>query len=141
MNNASKKNTILIVEDEASLRGALSDKFIREGFTVFEAKDGEIGLEIAVREQPEILLLDMMMPKMDGITMLHQLRLKSEWGKTVPVLLLTNVSSGDKRMLREMADDGSVYYLVKSDWSIGKLVEEVRRTIGMSAIPPVSVSD
>ena len=120
---------ILIVEDEASLRMALSDKFVREGFTVFEAKDGDAGLALAIQEQPDVILLDMMMPKVDGITMLHQLRLKNEWGKNVPVLLLTNISSDDKRMLREVQEDGSVYYLVKSDWPINKLVERVREAI------------
>ena len=129
MNTELPKTTILIVEDEASLRMALSDKFVREGFTVFEAKDGDAGLALAIQEQPDVILLDMMMPKVDGITMLHQLRLKNEWGKNVPVLLLTNISSDDKRMLREVQEDGSVYYLVKSDWPINKLVERVREAI------------
>ncbi len=129
MSSIPAQNSILIVEDEVSLRGALCDKFAREGFEVFETKDGEVGLEVAVREQPQIILLDMMMPKMDGVTMLHHLRLKNDWGKRVPVLLLTNVSSDDKRMLKEVADDGSVYYLVKSDWPISKLVQRVRDTL------------
>lgn len=123
------KNKILIVEDEASLRVALYDKFTREGFTVFEAKDGEVGLAVALKEQPHVILLDMMMPKKDGITMLHELRNENEWGKHVPVLLLTNVSSDDKRMLKEVSDDGSVNYLVKSDWSITMLVSRVREAI------------
>jgi DNA-binding response OmpR family regulator len=132
MNPDTPKSTILVVEDEVSLRGALCDKFTREGFTVFGAKDGEAGLELAVREQPHIILLDMMMPKMDGITMLLQLRAQGEWGKRVPVLLLTNVSSDDKRIPKDMMDTGSVSYLVKSDWPISKLVEKVRETIAAS---------
>ncbi|MEK7602222.1 MAG: response regulator [Patescibacteria group bacterium] len=120
---------VLIVEDEASLRRALCDKFAREGFTVFEAKDGEVGLTLALKEEPNVILLDMMMPKVDGITMLHQLRLANEWGRLVPVLLLTNVSSDDKRMLREVQEDGSAHYLVKSDWPITRLVERVREAL------------
>ena len=123
------KNSILIVEDEASLRGALVDKFTREDFTVYGAKDGEAGLAMALAHQPDVILLDMMMPKMDGISMLRQLRLKNEYGKRVPVLLLTNVSSDDKRMLKEVAEDGLVNYLVKSDWSISMLVKRVRAAI------------
>jgi DNA-binding response OmpR family regulator len=123
------RNSILIVEDESSLRTALVDKFTRENFTVFEAKDGEVGLAIALKEEPDIILLDMMMPKKDGITMLHDLRAQNEWGRQVPVLLLTNVSSDDKRMLKEVSDDGSVNYLVKSDWSISMLVKRVRDAI------------
>lgn len=129
MSSELKHGTILIVEDETSLRGALCDKFIREGFTVFQAKDGDVGLELAVREQPQIILLDMMMPKTDGITMLHQLRLQSAWGRQVPVLLLTNVSSDDKRMMKEVVNDNFVHCLVKSDWPMSKLVERVRESI------------
>jgi len=129
MSNEPQKSKILIVEDEASLRRALCDKFIREDFEVFEAKDGEVGLLVATKEKPDIILLDMMMPKMDGITMLHHLRTVGTWGLTVPVLLLTNVSSDDKRMLKEVSEDISSHYLVKSDWPISKLVIRVREAI------------
>ena len=129
MNAEPEKTKVLIVEDEASLRNALHDKFAREGFTVFTAKDGEVGLSLALQEKPDAILLDMMMPKVDGITMLHQLRQKDEWSRHVPVILLTNVSSADKRMLKEMHEDGLAHYLVKSDWSINKLVEKVRETV------------
>jgi DNA-binding response OmpR family regulator len=123
------KNTILIVEDEISLRNALRDKFLREGFTVFDAKDGEAGLSIALREQPRIILLDMIMPKMDGMTMLSLLRPASEWSRHVPVLLLTNLGADDKRIMREILNDASAYYLVKSNWSMDQIVERVKETI------------
>jgi DNA-binding response OmpR family regulator len=129
MSTERSKNTILIVEDESPLRRALCDKFTREGFAVSEAKDGDTGLEVALREEPQVILLDMMMPKTDGIAMLKQLRTKNEWSKNVPVLLLTNVSSDYKRMLTELMDDGSVHYLVKSDWPISKLVTRVREAV------------
>lgn len=129
MTEEPQKTKLLIVEDEASLRNALHDKFVREGFAVFTAKDGEVGLSVALQEKPDVILLDMMMPKMDGITMLHELRQKNEWAKRVPVLLLTNISSADKRMLKEIQIEGLADYLVKSDWSISKLVEKVKKTI------------
>ncbi len=124
-----QKNIILIVEDEASLRRALFDKFTREGFSVFEAKDGEIGLTLALQEQPDVILLDMMMPKVDGVAMLHQLRSENDWGKNVPVFLLTNVSSADKRILKEVQEDHATLFLIKSDWPITKLVARVREVI------------
>lgn len=129
MKTEPQKIKILIVEDEVSLRRALLDKFTREGFEVFEAKDGEIGLAVALQEQPHVILLDMMMPKVDGIAMLHQLRLQNEWSKHVPVLLLTNVSSADKRILKEVQEDDLAQYLIKSDWPISKLVERVREVV------------
>lgn len=121
--------TVLIVEDESSLRRALCDKFAREGFSVLEAKDGEVGLHLALTEQPSIILLDMMMPKVDGVTMLLALRASNEWGRGVPILLLTNVSTHDRRIPKEMFETGTLFYLVKSDWSMIKLVEKVRKTI------------
>jgi len=121
-----QKLRILIVEDEASLRRALQEKFIREGFAVFDAKDGEAGLAMALKERPDLILLDMMMPKMDGMTMLHALRRENEWGKHLPVLLLTNLGSDDRAAMKEILDDASAHYLVKSNWSIGQIIEKVR---------------
>jgi len=123
------KTSILIVEDEASLRGALRDKFTREGFLVHEAKDGEAGLALALLKQPELILLDMMMPKMDGISMLHKLRVQNEWSKKVPVLIFTNMGGDEKTLLREVFKDEAAEYLVKSDWPINKLVQRVREAI------------
>src|SRR5689334_6315852 len=82
---------ILIVDDEKPLLEALTDKFTREKFSTFGASDGEEGLEVAKRIQPDIILLDIVMPKMDGMTMLKLLR-EEPWGKDVPVILLTNLS-------------------------------------------------
>jgi len=128
------KHTILIVEDEASLRHALRDKFTREGYIVLDAKDGELGLALAIKEEPELILLDMMMPKMDGMTMLTALRLTGSWGNTVPVLLLTNLGSDDKLAMKEITEDPRAQYLVKSNWPLGKLVEKVRETVTLQGV-------
>ncbi|MFA5877167.1 MAG: response regulator [Candidatus Paceibacterota bacterium] len=126
------QQTILIVEDEISLRNALRDKFTREGFIVFDAKDGEIGLAVGIREQPQLILLDLMMPKMDGMTMLHKLRSENEWGKSVPVILLTNLGADDKTIMKEIEEDTRAYYLVKSNWSMDQMVEKVKETIALT---------
>ena len=126
------QQTILIIEDEVSLRNALRDKFMRGGFVVFDAKDGEVGLTIALHEQPQLILLDLMMPKMDGMTMLHKLRLENEWSKSVPVILLTNLGADDKMIMKEIEEDSSAYYLVKSNWSMDQMVEKVKETIALT---------
>ncbi len=126
---ASTKNTILIVEDEMSQRKALVDKFTREGFHVLEAHDGEEGLMVALREQPHIILLDIVMPKMDGMTMLKTLRQRGEWGARVPVILLTNLSADDDKIMKGIDADEPAYYLVKSNWSINDVVEKVRERL------------
>ncbi|MBT6034062.1 MAG: response regulator, partial [Candidatus Jacksonbacteria bacterium] len=86
---------ILIVEDDQSLYKALTERFEREGYSVLGAKNGEEGLSIALEEKPVLILLDIIMPKKDGISMLADLR-KDEWGKNVPVIMLSNLSDTEK---------------------------------------------
>ena len=120
------KKTILIVEDDAPLRNALRDKLICEGFTTLEAKNGAEGLEVALAEHPDLILLDIVMPVMDGITMLKKLR-KDEWGKNARIIMLTNLSDTEK--MTEAIEQGSYDYLVKSDWKIEDIIAKVKEKI------------
>ena len=124
MIQANKK--ILIVEDEPSLRAALRDKLSREGFNCLEAKDGQEGLGIALREHPDLILLDIIMPVMDGMTMLYELR-KNPWGNSVPVILLTNLSEAER--VSESLRQGVYDYLVKSDWTLEDIVKKVKEKL------------
>ncbi len=117
---------ILIVEDELSLRNALRDKLTSEGFNILEAKSGKEGLDTALREHPDLILLDIIMPVMDGLTMLDKLR-HDEWGTKAPVILLTNLS--DKEDLAIRSPYGSLDYIVKSDWKIEDVVKKVREKL------------
>ena len=128
MDTQIKKQSILIVEDEVSMLNALRDKFTREDFAVFEAKNGERGLEIALREHPDLILLDIAMPVMDGMTMMKKLRQENDWGKKVPIILLTNLNEDDKINIR-ITEDEPAYYLVKSDWKIDDVVKKVRERL------------
>ena len=123
------KKKILIVEDETSKRKALVDKFTREGFRVFKAKDGAEGLEVAFKERPHLILLDLVMPKMDGMTMFKKLRQENAWGKSAPVIILTHLSADDEKMNKEITENEPSYYLVKSDWTINDVVEKVRERL------------
>jgi len=120
---------ILIVEDEVSMAKALEEKFQLEGFSVVYAKNGKEGLEIAEKEKPDIILLDIVMPVMDGITMLKNMK-EIEDIKDIPVIILTNLSDNEK--LSEAMANGSYYYLVKSDWKIQNVVEKVKEKLGIS---------
>ena len=71
---------------------------------IFQAKDGEEGLKVANEKHPDLILLDIIMPKMDGLTMMKELREGSEWGKKVAVILLTNLSSDEDRIIKSIAD-------------------------------------
>ncbi|MCK5588686.1 MAG: response regulator [Candidatus Pacebacteria bacterium] len=114
---------VLIVEDENSLRMALVDKFTREKFKVVEAKNGREGLELAVSEKPDIILLDLLMPDMDGLTMVDEMQ-KIEGMDETPIIVLTN-SSGTNSVI-DVLDHGITDYLIKSDWSIADIVDKVK---------------
>jgi len=117
------KKKILIVEDEMAILNVLADKFTLEGFEVAMAKNGQEGLKIALENHPDLILLDIVMPIMDGMTMLGELR-KDLWGKDVSVIFLTNLSDAS-RVLQSL-DQGVNDYLVKSDWKIKDIVEMVK---------------
>lgn len=121
------KRVILIIEDHAPVRLALVEKFAHEGIKTIEAKDGEEGLEMALKEKPSVILLDIIMPRMSGMTMLEQLR-KDPWGKTVPVIILTNLNPDDK-IMREIVETEPVFYLVKADWKIEDVVNKVKEIL------------
>jgi len=118
--------TILIVEDEVSLRHALRDKLTHEGFSVSEAKNGAEGLKSALRDKPDLILLDIIMPKMDGMTMLKKLRI-DKWGKDAKVIILTNLS--DSQKVADAMAQGSYDYLVKSDWKIEDVIKRVNERL------------
>lgn len=120
------KKKILIVEDDKSLRHALEEVISREGFIAMVAKDGEEGLESALKNHPDLILLDIIMPKMNGVKMLKSLR-DDTWGKAVPVLLLTNDT--DPEHMRETLKDNATDYLIKSDWEIEEVVKKVKTTL------------
>jgi len=121
-----QKKRVLIVEDEKSLFEILKDKFEMEGFGVLIAENGAIGLEVALKELPDIILLDIAMPVMDGLEMLRLLR-DDEKGKNLKVIILTNY--GDMEKFVQAKELGVVDYLVKADWSMKDIVEKVRKQI------------
>ncbi|OGH92124.1 MAG: hypothetical protein A2534_02895 [Candidatus Magasanikbacteria bacterium RIFOXYD2_FULL_39_9] len=116
-------NKVLIVEDEEALLAVLAKKFTIEKFKVFEASNGQAGLEQALRHHPDIILLDILMPVMDGMTVLKKLR-QDSWGKSVPIIMLTNLS--DEKKEAEAAKEGCYDYFIKADWNIDDLVKKVR---------------
>jgi CheY-like chemotaxis protein len=125
-NMEEKKYSILVVEDESAVSEALGDKFGREGFEVFLAKDGAKGLEVALREIPDLILLDIVMPVMDGITMLEKMR-KDKKGKKIPVIMFTNLSDSDR--IKEAQKKGVNDYLIKADWKLEDVVKKVKEKL------------
>ena len=126
MSTQNKK--ILVVEDETPLRQAIFDKFEREGFQTFQGKNGEEGLETALKEHSDIILLDIIMPQVDGLSMLKSLR-KDSWGANAKVLLLTNLN--DAEYVATAMESGVFDFLVKSDWKLDDLVIRVKEKLGI----------
>lgn len=119
---------LLIVEDEVELLRILASQFDKKDFKVLEAADGEQGLKTALREHPDLILLDLVMPVMDGMTMLGKLRHDS-WGKEVKVVVLTNLD--DEHKVREALEPGTFDYLIKANWHINDVVKKVKTKLGM----------
>jgi DNA-binding response OmpR family regulator len=117
---ADAKRKILIVEDEAPLRKALAEEFVDADYIVLEANDGLEGLTIALRDKPDIILLDQLMPKLNGVGMLKQLR-SDPWGAKVPVIMATNMSTTDT--INEAIDAGANDYFIKSEVSVAEIIK------------------
>ncbi|MDP2629618.1 MAG: response regulator [Candidatus Harrisonbacteria bacterium] len=124
---AEKK--ILIVEDEDALRQILVEEFREEGFQVCEAVDGSEGLKTAEEEKPDLILLDIIMPKMDGMNMLKKLR-ENRWGKNIPVMLLTNLDNDAGKTL-EAAQYGVYEFLVKSRWKLKEVMRRIKEKLNV----------
>jgi len=122
----TKKHAVLIVEDEPYLLDALKDQFEFSGFTVLTAKNGVEGLDAALKNKPDFILLDIIMPFMDGITVLKKLR-EDTWGNAVPVLMLSNLC--DSRTVMESIQNGASDYLIKTDWKLDDVVEKVKKSL------------
>lgn len=117
---------ILIVEDDDSLRHIMHDNLAQAGYEVLAAPDGEEGLKQALEGKPDAILLDIMMPKMDGITMLKHYREKMP-DSQVPVIMLSNL--GEVKQVSEALALGAKDYWVKSSFGIGEIVDRVKEKL------------
>lgn len=129
MNTLDKKIVLLLVEDEKILANTLEEKLVSEGFTVLKAYDGEEGLKMALENHPNLILLDLLMPKVDGITMLKGLR-KDSWGARAAVIILTNLESSDKISETLDVSFGNVFeYMLKTNWSLEDIVARIKERL------------
>lgn len=119
---------ILIVEDDANMAKALSTSLKEEGFAIANAYNGEEGLKLAGEINPDLILCDINMPKMDGISMISEMRKKS-WGEKISVIMLTNYS--DVKNVSEALKHSVFSYLVKSDWDLEQIVGEVKKKLNV----------
>lgn len=125
-NDTKSKKTTLIVEDDKFLIKAYQIKFNSAGFNIIVAVDGVAGLELARKELPSLILLDLMLPKMNGFEFLKALK-ADEKTKDIPVIILSNLGQqGDREKALSL---GAVDYLVKTDYKLEEIVKKVKELV------------
>jgi DNA-binding response OmpR family regulator len=126
------QKTILVVEDEKSLREALVDILTMKDFIAIEAKNGREGAELALLNHPDLILLDIIMPEMDGMATLKKIR-ESAWGVNIPVIILTNLSTvkNKEQLVDDKVASRPTYYLIKSDWKLLDIVKKIEKILAI----------
>ena len=117
---------ILIIEDDLVLQKALADYLSAEGFETEVASDGETGEELSVSKKPDLILLDIILPKKDGFEVLRSVR-ANEKTKKIPIILLTNLDSIDD--VEKALELGATTYLVKADYKLEEVTAKVKELL------------
>ncbi|MBD3362964.1 response regulator [Candidatus Dojkabacteria bacterium] len=125
---AAKGKKILIVEDEIPLRKALTRKLTQEGYLVTEAENGKDGLNKASAEKPDLIITDIVMPDMDGLNMIKNIR-ESDWGKDAHIILITNLNNSDD--VATALQYNVIDYLVKSDMKLKDIIDKVNEKLSI----------
>lgn len=124
----NEKTKILLVEDDLFLTGMYAAKFEIENFKVITADEGEKAVRLALKETPDIILLDILLPNMNGFDVLSKLK-SDKSTKNIPVILLTNLSQKDEieKGLRMGAED----YLIKAHFMPSEVVDKIKKVLGV----------
>ena len=118
---------ILFIEDEQALQKTFADFLKQEGYIVISALDGEAGLKTAKTEKPNLILLDLILPKMHGFDVLKALKSDAET-KDIPIIVLTNLETVVD--VEKAIELGATTYLVKANYSLEEIVSKIKKTLG-----------
>jgi len=121
--NAKPSKQVLIVEDEPAMVKIVSNRLEHDGIKVIYANDGEAGLSAALANHPDLILLDILMPKMHGMELLRKLRAE-QWGKQIPVIILTNLSDPEKET--EAIKELNSEYYVKANVKFEDIIDKIK---------------
>ena len=121
-----EKTKILLVEDDTFLLGMYATKFELEDFKVIMAEDGEKAVRAAAKELPDIILLDIILPKLSGFEVLKQIKAQAATAK-IPVILLTNLSQRDE--IEQGLKMGAEDYLIKAHFMPSEVVEKIKKVL------------
>lgn len=117
---------ILLIEDDANLIRSLTDFIKKEGFEIISAMNGEEGIKKAGITNPDLILLDIILPKKNGFTVLEALK-KDENLKNIPVVILTNLE--EEKDIEKALSLGAYTYLVKANYSLDDILKKVREIL------------
>ncbi len=120
------KQTILIIDDSKDLRETMSDILELKGFDTLVADQGQSGIDIAFSNHPNLILLDLRMPDIDGFEVIRRIR-KDEWGATAKILVLT--ASGEVSDIPNDINLESEDFLLKTDYGIGNISEKIKEKL------------
>jgi len=123
---ATKKPIVALVEDDPLIAEMYTTKFTKEGYDIRHAADGFAGLEMVKKEKPDIILLDIIMPKMDGFQVLQELRKIAEFKET-PVVMLTNL--GQEEDVQKGRQYGATDYFIKTNFTPAAIVDKVKNLL------------
>jgi chemosensory pili system protein ChpA (sensor histidine kinase/response regulator) len=123
--------TVMVVDDAASMRSAIVRVLRHEGYDTVTAGNGREALTALEMHTPDLILLDVLMPELDGLALLEVLHTHPRW-KSLPVVMLTAVS--DTHVIRRAEQLGAKAYLVKAAFSVGQVLELVKRYV--PTVPP-----
>ncbi len=126
MANTNKR--ILLADDDAAIRNMYRERILAEGHEVIEVQDGEAAIEAAKKEKPDLILLDIMMPKVNGLDVLAIVKREPET-RDIPVIILTALAS-EVDKVREISQ-GFCDYVVKADTTPGEIIAKVNATLGV----------
>lgn len=117
---------ILFIEDEPNLQKTLGEFLNQVGHQVLKALDGEIGLNLAKKERPELILLDLILPKKDGFEVLGELK-EDPTTKNIPVIILTNLEGS--RDVEKALEMGATTYLIKANYDLKEIEEKINKAL------------
>lgn len=117
---------ILMVEDEKDLQQVLGDLLKSEGFEILQAYNGEVGLEMARTKNPDLILLDLRIPKKDGFEVLRELKI-DESTKDIPVIVFTNLETTED--IDKALEAGATTYIVKANYELNDILRKIRETL------------
>lgn len=117
---------ILFIEDEPDLQKTLGDLLTKEGYEVISALDGETGLRLAQTQTPDLIILDLILPRVHGFEVLKALK-DNEETKNIPVIILTNLE--DMADIEQALELGAKTYLVKANYNLEEVLEKIKQNI------------